>query len=426
MKSEASLGFKRNSEQKNVVEGQVTSDEQSQHAEKATVGESQSWQIWLDAARQSKRNGKLSEAEACYKLVVEHNPRSIEAWTELCVLLLEQRKETEAERVGKKLLKLTGGKGLSWARLRGQLREKYIGNEPSASEKGTTEKPATQESEETEQESSMSYPSRKAHTKIEREPFPELRKRDQPVKSSPARSSKKVMHEKQSQEVRHSAAGDIGSTEKTADQWLSFAKLYAKQGKYPDAERALRSALKMDPDNTEAIQLLAEILHKVEKYEEATDVLLEVLEFDPVNTRTLYLLGTSYMKLRKYREASEVLYRCVVLDERYIDAWAELGISLSKQGRYEQSQKTLLRAIRERKKDPRLLTYYGVSLRETGKLARAENVYRMAIAADPEFAPAWEELARVLSLQGKQTSAREAKTRARAIAIRKGGSVNLE
>ncbi len=407
----------------------------------ARVNESERWQIWLDAARLSKKNGKLAEAEAGYRLAIELNPKSIEAWTELCALLLQQRRETDAEIIGKTLLKLSGGKGLSWAQLRGQLREKYLDKEPMPSGSPEAKEIAVKAKKEDtidDHDSSMAYPSKQAHTLLERQPFPEYEPMDRPSrqserpdrKSSADRKPKQPVAEKASQRIpQASRTKTIERTDasgKTPSEWLSFAKLYSKQGKYPDAERALRNALYIEKDNAEVALQLAEVLYELRRYDEAADLFEEVIDSEPKNARLRYLQGMCYVKLKKEWEASQAFYKCVVLNERFIDAWAELGISLSKQGRHEQARKALLKALKERKNNPRLLTFYGVSLIEQGQLARAENVFRMAIGTDSEYAPAWEQLSRVLELQGKREPANQAHNKARTIASRRGSSILLE
>ncbi|MFW9978961.1 MAG: tetratricopeptide repeat protein [Candidatus Thorarchaeota archaeon] len=416
------------------------SEEQSQTEEKGRVEESERWQVWLDAARLSKKNGKLHEAEAGYRLVIELNPRSIEGFTELCALLLQQRRETEAEIIGKQLIKLTGGKGLSWSRLRGQLREKYIDREAAVKIEEQSKEPSKVHKEDKidKREPSMSYPSQQAHTMHEKQPFPEWKKMGSPelmadkrpssTRTSPEPRKPKSQRPQSQQPPRQKekSASLADTSGRTSTEWLEFAQLYSKQGKYPDAERALRSALTLDSANKAALLLLAEVLYKREKFEEAVDIFDEVIVFDPRNARNHYLLGMCHMSLNNYWEASQAFYKCVALNERFIDAWAELGIALSKQGRHAQAQKAFLRALKERRSNPRLLSFYGLSLLEEGKLDRAENVLRMAIGANPDFAPAWEQLSRVLTLEGKHELANQAKLKARTIASRTQSSVLLE
>lgn len=435
----------------------MVSENQTQPDEKERVAESERWKIWLEAARLSMKKGKFKEAEAGYRLVIELNPKSTEALTELCTLLLQQRRETDAEIVGKMLLKLTGGKGFSWARLRGQLREKHLDKEIIAkAEFDQKEQVKIQKDDQIDKhDATVSYPSRESHTVLEKQPFPEWKRVKKPKQMSekrgqitPTTQTQQLVDTKPAEgktqptspiRQKQRSTGefkDLASQRqlqeepdhegKTSEQWISFAQLYSKHGKYADAERAARSAIRMDQSSKSGKKLLGQILYKREKFEEAAEVLTEVVGWEPKNAHLHYLLGMCHMQLKNFWEASQAFYKSVALNDAYIDAWSELGVALAKLGRNSQAQKAFLRALKERRNDARLLAYYGASLAEEGRLDRAENVFRMAIAANPDFAPAWEQLSRILTRLGKHEHAQQAMQRARSIASHTKTSLVLE
>jgi Flp pilus assembly protein TadD len=80
----------------------------------------------LENPRLSWESGDLKKAESEYRLALIEYPEYLEAWTELCILLLQQRRETDAERAGKHVLKLRDEKNLTWAKLRSELRTKHV------------------------------------------------------------------------------------------------------------------------------------------------------------------------------------------------------------------------------------------------------------------------------------------------------------
>ncbi len=400
------------------------------------VEDSERWKIWLDAARISIENKSFAEAEAGLRLALELKPDSVEVLMELCVLLLQLRRETDAERVGKKLLKLTGGKKMTWAQLRSNLRQKQVDKGKYArKEKAIEEDKKEPEVEEPhkDEDHMKSYPSRRKSEGATQVRTPVKDPQPKPVSLRTQESKQKFKpqeREKITTTMRTATPRQTTTREsyedRTAVEWYEWAQLYSKKDQQHDALRALQNALKLDPTHRGALILSGEIFFDMKRYEEAVSVLTKAVEVAPRNPRVWYLLGMSHESLGNDWEASQAFYKCVAIDEKYIDAWAELGISLSKQGRHAQAQKAYLKALRERRDDARLLTFYGVSLRETGKHNRALNIFRMAIAENPDYAPAWEQLAKSFIAQGQHESATEARQMALKLQRMKGISTVLE
>ncbi len=349
----------------------------------------------LEAARQSWQSGDLKKAEVGLRLVIRENPDNLDAWTEICVLLLQQRRETEAEVAGKQILRIRGKKELTWARLRGELRETYVDKNPPtkiASKFGDPQ-PEIMDSKDLDGEQEE-VPHPKVASKESSQP---LRKITSETKPKPEEIE---IHRSEPQE-------------RSADNWYEFGKLYMKQKKYPDAIRAFKKCIDIDPQHIEALVKLGETQFYQEDYDGAIESLNGLLAQDSENAHAWYLLGMSHQKLGNQWDATQALYESVKIDDTFIDAWKALGISLAQQGRHVQAQKALLRALKHRRNDPELLYEYAKSLKEEGKLARAENVLRMAVGVDPKSIEAWNLLGDILMKLGKTDEARRVKGHAR-------------
>ncbi|MHA1909597.1 MAG: tetratricopeptide repeat protein [Candidatus Thorarchaeota archaeon] len=352
----------------------------------------------LEAARQSWESDDLLKAESGYRLVVKDEPNNLVAWTELCILLLEQRRETDAEIAGKQVLRLREETGLTWARLRGELRSKHFDK--------ATKRTSVSKFGEVTSESIKAPDIEEEEDAPERVEMKPASRKKQPVKKSQSprpRSTQPVESLSRSDEPQ----------ERNADNWYEFGQLYLRQKKYPDAIRAFRKSIELEPRHLDALLLLGQTLFNQEAYEEAISALNRLLAQDSENPRGWYILGLSHLKLGKTWDASQALYECVKIDENHIDGWAQLGVALAKQGRHVQAQKAMLRALKHRRKDPDLLFEYAKSLKGEGKLARAENVLRMTVGVEPKSIKAWNLLGDVLMSLGKVEEARRAKGHAR-------------
>lgn len=72
--------------------------------------------------------------------------------------------------------------------------------------------------------------------------------------------------------------------------FFNLGRSYNKLNQDPDAEKALRQAVKLKPDDTEYQTELGAILIKLAKYREAIDPLKKALDLDPENSRATELL----------------------------------------------------------------------------------------------------------------------------------------
>jgi arylsulfatase A-like enzyme/Flp pilus assembly protein TadD len=83
----------------------------------------------------------------------------------------------------------------------------------------------------------------------------------------------------------------------------------------------------------------------------------------------------------------------------------QLGLTLSEAGRSQEAIE-ILRPL-QAKREPRFSNALGVALSDAGKQEEAETALRDALALDPEFAKAWENLALVALRRGRFAEARE-------------------
>jgi len=386
--------------------------EKKNHTSKATEVKS-----WIMTARIHMQKKSNKEAEEVLRHAVEQIPDSLEAWTELCILLLSLRKETDAERAGKQILRLRNEKRITWAQLRSELRLKYVIGK---------QVPEIKEDIQPTDDDSSTYPSRvrspRQRVRVDPDSEPVVAGTKRPLRRETRKSPRRKLREDSASKTEVAVpkkssereSTSLDETEnRTADNWYEFAKLYQKQEQYPDALRALWKTLELDPGKVDAQVRIGEVYIKQAKYTDAITWLNQALAKNTESAHTWYLLGIAHLELGKYWDASQALHESVKINDDHFDAWVQLGISLAKQSRHVQAQKAFLHALKHKRKDPDLLYQYALSLREEGKLTRAENVLRMAIGYRKDFAEAWNELGEILMSLGKLEEGGRAKRKAR-------------
>ncbi len=96
------------------------------------------------------------------------------------------------------------------------------------------------------------------------------------------------------------------------ESWLMLGKLQKVAQNTPEAERALKAALKLDPDNEDALTLLAMVYTDMGQTKAATDLLRKVTEHDP-SPISFSTLAEAYEQMREYSLAAETLKTAVEL-----------------------------------------------------------------------------------------------------------------
>ncbi len=104
-----------------------------------------------------------------------------------------------------------------------------------------------------------------------------------------------------------------------------------------EAERELRRALELDPNNAGAHRMYAEYLSEMGRPEEALTEFQESQQLDPLAISTQVMIGWTYYFARRYDDALEQCQKCVGLDHRSVNAHNCLGLSYMAKEMYEKA-----------------------------------------------------------------------------------------
>lgn len=163
-------------------------------------------------------------------------------------------------------------------------------------------------------------------------------------------------------------------------------------GRFEEAAAAYRKAIELAPNEPQLYRDLAWCLnvHTVQSVpaeqpsirypnspllQEAEQILSKAIELDPQNAKNHYLLGQISWKLGDYQKSKASFEKGIELDPEY-KAFAYTQIAS-------------------------LYNYQGKPHNEAETYAKAETYAELAIAADPEYSPAYLQLGQALRGQGK-------------------------
>jgi Flp pilus assembly protein TadD len=180
------------------------------------------------------------------------------------------------------------------------------------------------------------------------------------------------------------------------------AALHIESGDLDQAERAIRAAMKLEPDNASLHNNLGYISMKKGKLEDAEARFRRAVDLDGTYPEFRLNLGMMLALSKKYREAERELSKALALDPEspegrslLRDAAMRLAISLHDRGDYKGALFEFRKLTSLFPEDEEVWNNMGLLLHRMGRFGEAEKVFRKAIAiggpksAEVRYSAAW-------------------------------------
>ncbi|MBB37161.1 MAG: hypothetical protein CME88_17505 [Hirschia sp.] len=174
------------------------------------------------------------------------------------------------------------------------------------------------------------------------------------------------------------------------------------EGKIGRAERICRAFLQKSPHHIEAMRLLADIGIRLHVLDDAEFLLESALELAPDHDLArLDYVGVLHkrQKFEKAMEQAEILRNRHPGHPIYENAWAGEAMAV---GRYEDAIAAYDAILKDMPGSPQIELVRGHALKTIGKRQDAENAYRKAYSAKPDFGDAWWSLANLKTYRFSQ------------------------
>jgi tetratricopeptide (TPR) repeat protein len=191
--------------------------------------------------------------------------------------------------------------------------------------------------------------------------------------------------------------------------WPGFSEAYAGLGallcddmhEYAEAEKSLRTAIRLRPDSAYAHDWLGVALRHQGKLDEAVAECREAIRLEPRNPYAHSNLGVVLQGQGKRDDAITEHRTAIRLKPDYALAHYNLGIALKDQGKVDDAITAYRTAIRLKPDDSHTHNNLGLVLMEQGQPDEAIVEFREAIRLEPGNASAYNNLGAALKDQGK-------------------------
>jgi tetratricopeptide (TPR) repeat protein len=169
------------------------------------------------------------------------------------------------------------------------------------------------------------------------------------------------------------------------DVLLEVAEFYQRASRYPDAEKTLVEARKVQPRDLRALFLLGAVLERQKRHDDAEAVFREALGVEPESAPVLNYLG--YMNADRnvrVEEALDLIERAVAIDPEngaYLDS---LGWALFRLDRLDLAEQNLRKAVAKGTNNAVVLAHLGDVLERRGNVREAVDFWRRALTGEDD------------------------------------------
>jgi tetratricopeptide (TPR) repeat protein len=163
-------------------------------------------------------------------------------------------------------------------------------------------------------------------------------------------------------------------------------------GRLEDAERALRSALAIDPARLDALRDLGGLLIERQRYADAVPLLERVLRRGDGSAIDAALLSVAYAGAGQRDDAQTLAERVVASSPGNGGVYLLAGRAMLLADADSVAQRYLAEAVRLDPRNPEALTRLGAAEAALGRTAQARALFTRALAVDARYAPAAEAL----------------------------------
>ena len=318
----------------------------------------------LDAAIEHHRAGRLSEAEAAYRAVLQAAPNLVDAQHGLGLVYADLAQFHDAAAAFEAVLRLRPDDGVAMADLSFAL-------------------------------NALDRTAEADHwLKMAASIQPNLAGRLNDIGVQSRRRS-------QLQDAKRRFRQALAINPDLAEAHINLGLTFRQTGEIDQAIAALKTALQINPLSAEAHANLGLALRDKGQFEEAIAAYDEALRLKPRLFEAHDYKAAAHLRLGQFDQAEATYREALAIQPDSARALAGLGSALLSLNRPAEASEYLQKAALIAPQDPAYLDLSGVALTRTGRLTEAEQTLRRAIQLDPAFADAHRSLGKALKAQGR-------------------------
>lgn len=181
----------------------------------------------------------------------------------------------------------------------------------------------------------------------------------------------------------------IALAPESSEAWSALGAVLLRGKRAADAEKAYDRALELAPDNTGILANRAATRFTLKRFDAALDDAKRAMAIDPKSAHAWRLYGSVQLETRNYREAARAFDQIDKLGETTPDDLVSLGESQAETGNVELGLKTLARAEALNPDFARMCLSTAKALGRKGDIEKALTYIERALKIEPASHVAW-------------------------------------
>lgn len=177
-----------------------------------------------------------------------------------------------------------------------------------------------------------------------------------------------------------------------AEAWQLLISLLVRQNKWEEAEK-LVSGIQDQNTKAEALLVLADIAYMQRDFQRASQIYQQVIKLDPDNATALNNYGYMLAELgENLDEAEEMIRKALKIRPNEPAFWDSLGWVYFQRGEYKEALKWVEKAVRAQPNDDELRYHLGMIYWKLGDKEKALKEFREVLRINPRHFEAGEAL----------------------------------
>ncbi|EYC27547.1 hypothetical protein Y032_0009g791 [Ancylostoma ceylanicum] len=302
---------------------------------------------------------RLNDAEAAYKMALEHRPNMADTWYNLGVLYQERKNLTSAVKCYETAVKL-----------RKTFATAYLNLGIVHHENGDDQEAAT---------------IWEKCSRIDGSTVKAQREHQQAQTSCRLRLGKLLIQKKELQRARNILEEAIHAAPRSypflASLWFSLGELYDALGQDVKAEAAFQAALQTSPEHIPSLLTMGHLKNRQNRTSESNSWFSRALTVSPNSPEVHHHIGMAAASRGDVAGAESAYINALELAGTHLESLRALATLLREQGRYDKSEQ-VLRTLQTHHPSSESYGDYGAILHLNGKLQKAKEFYEKSLQLD--------------------------------------------
>ena len=364
----------------------------------------------LQQAVEAHKAGKLQDAEALYRAILQAQPKHPDANHNLGVLAVSVDKPEAALPLFKTALEANPSQGQFWlSYIDALIKEKQFDNARNLLEQGKKAGLAGEKVDALEAHLATSFLVQNTES-----PLPNQKNLNQARSPSQAEVNALLENYQKGQyDLAENLAKDL--IQKYPDHqfsWKVLGAVFKQTGRIQDSLTANQRAVEISPNDAEAHSNLGNTLKELGRLEDAETSYKKAIKIKPDFAEAHSNLGITLQELGRLEDAETSNKKAVAIKPDLAEAHNNLGNSLKELGRLEEAEISYKKAIAIKPDYAEAHSNLGITLQALGRLEDAETSNKKAVAIKPDLAEAHSNLGLLLMQRGDLEGSRNMHERA--------------